>query len=348
MDFVATLLVSALTSLGTLVTAALAFGKKIADHALARNLQSNKADLDSQLQTSKAALDQQLATSKAQLENSLRQASEIYLGDHAADRQYRLEARKRLYLGVGPLRFQLLLASANYVDRIHGFGGRKFGDKGRFHTTSLAGYFGKSTFYRLGRLLALAELIERQIAYADFSVDPSTVRLLRFKRGLSDSLSSSSVILDHPKADWTRQSQHVFGDMIPIIAAAMIIVEAGDPPTRAMRFDELDHFLAEDAWRARIHPLPRLFESFSPKKTPILWLRLIAIAHLCTRLINIEGEPIGLPVPRLDLPNLLTMTGDAHILGHLADYETSICAPGATLPDASAGPAKPTGAAGET
>lgn len=63
------------------------------------------------------------------------------------------------------------------------------------------GHFLRSTVYRLLRLLAMAELIERQIAYADFTVDPDMRPLLKFKRQRSQCLSSSDVSPGHNQED---------------------------------------------------------------------------------------------------------------------------------------------------
>jgi hypothetical protein len=136
----------------------------------------HKAAPDERLAASKSELDRQVAAANAQLEATLRKGVEEYLGDKAAERQYRLEARKRLYTAIGPLRFQLVVACSDFAGRVERMATGK-----QPYATSLKGYFGRSTAFRLLRLFAVAELIERQITYADFSVDPSTVDLLRFK-----------------------------------------------------------------------------------------------------------------------------------------------------------------------
>jgi hypothetical protein len=110
------------------------------------------------------------------LEAQVRKEVEILLGDRAADREYALDARKRLYAAIGPLRFQLLLACRDLTGRIISHGTRKN------YSTSVETYYGRSTLFRIIRPLALSELIERQIAYADFAVDPAAVRLLKFKK----------------------------------------------------------------------------------------------------------------------------------------------------------------------
>src|SRR5262249_41750353 len=130
-----------------------------------------------------------LAMAKAEVEATLRKGVEEYLGDKAAERQYRLDARKRLYAAIGPLRFQLIVACDDFATRI-----ARIGSGRQPYATSLQGYFGRSTTFRLLRILAVAELIERQIAHADFSVDPSTADLLRFKHEVFRCLSSSTII----------------------------------------------------------------------------------------------------------------------------------------------------------
>jgi hypothetical protein len=86
----------------------------LVDHRLAKDLANHKAALDERLATSKSQLDHQLAVANAQLEATLRKGVEEYLSDKAAERQYRLEARKRLYAAIGPLRFQLVVACSDF------------------------------------------------------------------------------------------------------------------------------------------------------------------------------------------------------------------------------------------
>jgi hypothetical protein len=48
------------------------------------------------------------------------------------------------------------------------------------------------------------------MSVADFSVDPGAIALLRFNRAAERMLSGDDVVLDHPGADWSTQSQHLF------------------------------------------------------------------------------------------------------------------------------------------
>src|SRR5256885_1724286 len=83
-------------------------------------------------------------------------------------------ARKRLYTAVGPLKFQLILASFDLVNRVLwiGMSNEQF-------PITYKGYFGRSTLYRLLRVFGISEMVERQIADADFTVDPWMVSLIR-------------------------------------------------------------------------------------------------------------------------------------------------------------------------
>jgi hypothetical protein len=281
--------------------------KRLVDHRLAKDLKNHEERLNQKLAASKAEMDGRLATSKAEVEAMLRRGVEEYLGEKAADRQYRLEARKRLYAAIGPLRFQLVLACSDFANRIS-----RIGTGQQAYATSLTGYFGRSTVFRFLRIFGLAELIERQTAYADFSVDPSMVNLLRFKHAAFLCLSSSTISLDHPKASWDEQVEHVFHDTLSVIAAAMILSEA-DGRQRVVRFDEFNGFISSPKKLKTIHPIPRLMQDFSVTSKPILWTRLVALAGLCSGLVDSEGPQLGIVPEPFDGSKLLLASGDDFI-----------------------------------
>jgi hypothetical protein len=323
MDLI-TLLTSVTSAVGITLGAARWLTQRAVDHRLNRDLASFKSDLDQQLIQVKAALDTDLTEKKASLdakaseakvmlEATLRRQVEDYLGDRSAERQYRLEARKHLYTAIGPLRFQLIIAAAEFANRVANIGTGK-----QDYSLAMTGYFGRSTGFRLLRLYALAELIERQIAHADFSVDAGTVSLLRFKTTSFKCLSSGSVSLKHPAEDWSNQVQHVFYDTLSTIASAMIV---GDPPAqRVMRFDEFSAFVVDADKRKRLSPIPRLLDGLSPTNKPLLWLRFVALAHVCTRFASREGFAIGVTPDPLDTRALLEAAGDDFINANLQKY----------------------------
>ena len=53
------------------------------------------------------------------IQGEIRKEIETYLGDKSAEREYQLEARKRLYKAIGPLRFQLVVACRDASSRIN-------------------------------------------------------------------------------------------------------------------------------------------------------------------------------------------------------------------------------------
>ena len=276
-----------LSSVGLSLAAVKWLTARLIDHRLSKDIRAFQETLDEKLATAKAALDEQLVTKKVELDKQaglaksaldaqLRRHVDEYLGDRAADREYHLEARKRLYAAVGPLRFQLISASVDFANRVHGIG-----TGAQQYDLSLKGYFGRSTAFRLLKLFALTELVERQVAHADFSVDPTIIDLLRFKYGAFRCLSSGAISLKHPRVNWNHQEEHVFYDTLSIISSALIIFGA-DGTERAIRFDEFTESCGDTNWLRQIHPIPRLLDGFTPKAKPILWIRLVALGQLCS------------------------------------------------------------------
>lgn len=321
-----TSLITAMTTTGVVsVTAAQYLSKRLLDHRLSKDLKDYDAAIVERLARHKADLDKVVNDAKAESEAQLRKEIEEYLGERLVERNYRAEAKKRLYLAVGPLRFQLLVAAAELSNRVERIGDGKY-----VYDMSINSYFGQSTAYRILRVLAISELIERQVAYADFAVDPEMRGLLKFKRQALLSLSSHRVSLGHPQEDWNRQEQHVFYDVLGIIASAMIIQES---PTlsRVMRFDEFSKLAAEKDEIKRIDPIPHLITGFTIESKPILWLRLLALAELCIGLLENHGSALGLEINQIEIGLMLDQANDNHIrlnrdkyLNSLTNFRTSL------------------------
>jgi hypothetical protein len=126
----------------------------------------------------------------------------------------------------------------------------------------------------------------------DFFVDPSMSSLLRFTYAAFRCLSSSTISLNHPKANWDKQVEHVFRDTLSNIAAAVIVSEAAGTQ-RVTRFDEFNEFILNRDKLATIHPIPRLMEGFTLSSKPILWMRLVALGGLCSKFVNLRGRNLG-------------------------------------------------------
>lgn len=294
-----TIVISSLLSGGIAFGLAKWIAERSVGHLLERDLTRYKAGFDEELE---------------RLKVSLAQTKESLLGEEAAERSYRFEARKRLYGAVGPLRFQLLIASVRYLSRLSSLS--------KFHyATGTGSYFGNSIIYRIGRLLAVTELIERQIAYADFSVDPAMMVLLRFRAELLRALSSSDVTIDHPDADWTRQSEHIFSDQIPVLAVSMIVKNA-DGTERVARYDEFVGVMGGGT-TGYLEPLTGIVARLGSEPMPIFRLRMLALGQACEGLL--EGEPVSgaLDAPALPYRSLLAGLDD-HVRSNQKAYHAML------------------------
>jgi hypothetical protein len=95
------------------------------------------------------------------------------------------------------------------------------------------GYYVHSFFYRLLRPLAIGVLVERAMSYADFSVDPSSVDLLRFDRAACQMLTGAEPFLGadgqvyYRGLDWGRESQHI-GIAVPDLQVPALLAAAED------------------------------------------------------------------------------------------------------------------------
>ena len=94
--------------------------------------------------------------------------SQSRLLSRKAQLDYELDAKRRLYQAIGPLRLQLLLAARDVVRRFQ---------QHHEHNWNMAPeeYYVKSCIYRLLAPLAIGQLIERQMSVVDFSVDRDAV-----------------------------------------------------------------------------------------------------------------------------------------------------------------------------
>ncbi len=329
MDFLTTF-ISTLVSAAAAVAVVQWLAKKAVEHGLAREIEAYKAKLsedvekkkgelsrelashqlalNQDLELTKGALQRPLARETAQVNGAVRKEIENQFGETAAQRQYEMEARRRLYLAVGPLRFQLLLSCRDLAGRIESMGVRES------YKTNLAGYYGRSTCYRILRPVAICDLIEEQVALADFSVDPTAIDRLRFRRTLTRIFSGGELVGDHPDVNWTYQNEHVFADSLSSCANVLIDRTAG---SRVLRFREFDELIAAQGEQI-VSPFDGLLNGFRISEKPILWMRFVAQANACNELIKRLG---GEAFERHDVPveELLKQSGDPHICKAIAE-----------------------------
>jgi hypothetical protein len=317
-----TILSSLFSSMGGAAAAGW-LSKQLISDRLKRNLEAYKNSLNQDLENYKSALEMKMEGYKARLDiqrdehqASLHRQIETVLGNDAADRQYVFEARKRLYTAIGPLRFQLLLACRQAAHRIEGHGAHPY-------PLDLKEYYGQNMLYRILRPLAISDLIERHIAYADFSVDPSAIQLLRFRLAASLAWSGDRLVLDHPKVNWTRQEQHVVADRLAAVAE-VLIQEPQPGNERVLRFREFEASLNTPDFVDRLDPFPSLFNEFDPVKKPILWLRLVCFGYICNEFVR-SGSELGFEQRRFPAQEMLLKSKDQHIEMYLKKYEQVIC-----------------------
>ncbi|MFY9513098.1 MAG: hypothetical protein WAQ05_19205 [Rubrivivax sp.] len=282
-----TVLLATTSSLGVSLAGAWWLSQTLVQHRLSRAMEAYKAEL--------------------------KQDADLALGERAAQRQYEYDARKRLYTAIGPLRFQLLLACREWAGRVQAHGSRE-----QTYRMSLAGYYGRSTLYRLLRPLALAELIEREIAYFDFTVDAAAMDCLRFKKAATRMLSGDEVLGDHPGIDWSRQAQHAYTDSLAACAAALIVADSRGE--RVMRFHEFQALMDDPARVQTLDPFPALLGDFELRSKPLLWARLVGYGHACQRFVDGAGQPLGFETQAFPTERLLQASGDATLLERCSSY----------------------------
>jgi hypothetical protein len=186
------------------------------------------------------------------------------------------------------------------------------------YDTGLDAYYGRSTLYRILRPIAIAELIEHQIAVTDFAVDESAIDCLRFKKTVTRIFSGDGIVCSHPGANWKNQEQHAFADSVSA-SANVLIHRAAGVPDRILRFDEFKTWLDEHPHSA-LEPFPTLLRDFSVDSKPILWVRLVAYGNACSSLINRLGCPLGFETRVFPIRALLAMTTDTYIASHIDQY----------------------------
>jgi hypothetical protein len=250
------------------------------------------------------------------IQGEVQKEVEAFLGDRSAEREYNLEARKRLYQAIGPLRFQLVIACRDAASRVayHGTHHR--------HRMTMDSYYGRNTLYRLLRPLAIAELVEQQITYADFSVDMSAIELLRFKQSAYSSLKDSEVILDHPNANWGAQVEHLFSGTLNRLANSLTIPDENtSTKRRPMHFHEFEDFIRDPKNQTPFLPLVNILQDFTIKTRPIFWARLVCLGYVCDEYVRKEGKTVGFEAFTLDLDTLLQTSEDPYILSHIEEYK---------------------------
>lgn len=231
-------------------------------------------------------LNKDLAKHKLEIQGEFRKEVEQYIGDQAAEREYQLEARKNLYKKIGPLRFQLLMACRDLANRV-----RKY-PKRQNKNMSIETYYGVNTIYRILLPLTISELIEREIAFADFSVDPATIKLLTFRKACFRALLSTNHLFEIPSKGVDGKRFSLYHDNLRKAAHALV-VRSHDGSTTSMTYHEFEEKFQSEQFRNLLEPFPGRINSFSIEQNPKFWVSLVGYGHICNYYINYFGKHIG-------------------------------------------------------
>lgn len=233
-----------------------------------------------------------------------------------ARRDYKYDARKRLYEECEPLLFQANEATENTLHRIHSLARTsRAGNLGFGKESWLAspGYYATSTFYKLITPLVIFKLIQQRLTLVDLTVDPVVKArydllkwlYLSYTDDFEFARGEPKLIYDPYEKNWTlrksKPQQH-WRQGIPYgildRAVESLIVKQGSEQPRYMSFGEFEkaYFTEGSETREAFEIVTEVFVGFHPRTRPILWRILIAQAHLCVAIIETGQMEIGSPI----------------------------------------------------
>lgn len=241
--------------------------------------------------------------------------SQRFLMDRKARVDYEFNAKRRLYEVVGPLRFQMLMATRDVTRRL-----------ASHHETpqwnlGVDQYFGRSTMYRLLRPLAIAYLVEQRTSFADFSVDESGLDLIRFETASYRMLTGRDPLPYYDGIDWGSQTQHVFRDNLRQ-AAACLLDKDSDGRAYVIDYAEFAGSYPDPRDEPRLAPLANIIEKCNASlvENPVFWTRLLGYAYVCNWYMVRAGKVLGLTPRPNDLAAMLVATGDSQIIANADRY----------------------------
>jgi hypothetical protein len=214
-----------------------------------------------------------------------------------AERDYRYEARKRVYSELQPLMFQMVESGESACTRIEGLAAAAREN----HLTPGdrwldSGYYYDSTVYRLCAPLVYFRLCQERLTSVDLSVEPKVHDQYTLAKQLyltwtnSRPLAGSEPAIpyvplysDERAGDYdpaVNQPQHIFGGAIDQLVEAMTIRD--DVGVRCISYGAFEEQIEERGTKIRrlAAPLWYLLQDFHPRSKPVLWRMLLAQAHI--------------------------------------------------------------------
>jgi hypothetical protein len=224
-------------------------------------------------------------------------------------RDYRYEARKRLYQQYEALLFQLVELSESALKRIYGLARTaKQGNLGPHQSGWLSpdnrsySYYTVNTIYRFLAPLVIFKLIQRGLTLVDLNVDPhinnqyllakwlySAFRLDFTLASMEPSLPYdpnneewSEKVKTHPEKYWR---QGIIAGRLDNAVEALIVREPNGI-LRCMSFGEFENIYTDANTSGKFNPFRVIFMNFHPQTKPVLWRVLITQAHIYQALLR--------------------------------------------------------------
>jgi hypothetical protein len=248
---------------------------------------------------------------------------ERYILDRKAAVDYESNARRRLYEAIEPLRLELVFAARDLASRV---GGHVHTDGRAATRWNMSGkeYYVQSFVYRILRPLAIGQLIQRQMSFADFAVDEHGKEVLRFDATAREMLTGSAVLGGHA-ADWSRQTDHLFSDNLHVAAATLLVRDPAGP-TRVMDFSEFVDRVKVGNLPSPVSELFAIFEKckLSLLENPVFWLRLVAYGFVCRRFVEQRGEGLGFQKRPYEVVAMLGEAASPQIASDPSKYAAAI------------------------
>lgn len=218
------------------------------------------------------------------------------------------DAIMRMRTAVGSLRLELFLSVRSVVRRLTRYASHPHAVETQPSDGSWVEHHdGGLMIYRLLRPLAVSGLIERDLHFADLSLEASTKELLHFNHAAFEMLTGRQVasadryplpdsLMDfgdrfHPEWCWGSRE---FGSNPETFQrfrasylrrAALELVKCDRGRNRCMDHAEfLDRWEDPDrykTWHQHLEPVKATLHGLDPAGNPILWLRLVGYTYVC-------------------------------------------------------------------
>jgi hypothetical protein len=231
------------------------------------------------------------------------------LKEREAQRDYRYDAKKRLYAEFQPLLFQLVELSESAYSRIEGLARTAAAAKTVHPLLGTGSYLSRSTMYRLMAPIAVLRLGQERLTLVDFTVEPAIRFQYSLARQLYISLTEGPELADiqpalpyDPYAERdtpgfsyipaVHDLQHLWLGDLDRLLDAMTVREADKPP-HLLTWGQFDEEFTNK--RSHLHgpasKIESIFAGLHPQNTPILWRILITHAVIYQVLKTFAHQP---------------------------------------------------------